>query len=156
MSKDRCYWDSDCFLGWLKEEPDKIDACRAVLEEAAGGRVLIITSALTIAEVLTVRGKERIDTRRREAVQAFFRREYIAVENVTRRIAEAAREVVWDHGIMAKDAVHVATALAINVRTLHTFDAGLLRKSGAVGQPPLVICRPFVPQGTLDFSSRVH
>lgn len=150
MSVERCYWDADCFLGWLQGEADKVDACRGVLEEASRGRLLIVTSALTIAEVLTVRGRERIGAAKRDRVTAFFRHEYITVENVTRRIAEAARDVVWNHGIMAKDAVHVATALAAKVPVLHTFDVNLQKRTGLVGSPPLTICRPFVTQGTLD------
>lgn len=43
------YWDSNAFLGWLAEEPDKIDYCRPVIEAAEAGKVRILTSTLTIA-----------------------------------------------------------------------------------------------------------
>ena len=52
------YWDSNAFLGWLAEEPDKIDYCRPVIEAAEAGSVRILTSALTIAEVLWIKGRE--------------------------------------------------------------------------------------------------
>ena len=66
------YWDADCFLGWLQEEADKVDACRGLLEEATKGRVLTVTSALTVAEVMTVRGRERIGAAKRDRVTVFF------------------------------------------------------------------------------------
>lgn len=150
--KSRFYWDSDCFLGWLQEEQDKVDDCRGVLDEAATGQATIITSALTIAEVLAMRGRMPIPVAQRTKVEAFFRRESIAVVNVTRRLAEAARGMVWDHGIAPKDALHVATALEAKVDSLHTFDAGLIRKNGLVGVPSLIICKPSVPQKTLDLT----
>ena len=40
------------FLGWLKKEPDKVSDCQPVLDAAERGDVTVITSALTIAEVL--------------------------------------------------------------------------------------------------------
>jgi len=46
------YWDSDPFLGWLQEEPDKVTACAGVVSDAENGQTIIVTSALTIAEVL--------------------------------------------------------------------------------------------------------
>jgi hypothetical protein len=36
-------------LGWLQAEPDKEECCRQVLEAVEDGKVLIVTSALTIA-----------------------------------------------------------------------------------------------------------
>jgi predicted nucleic acid-binding protein len=156
VSRERVYWDSDCFLGWLQAEPDKVDACREVLEEADAGRVIIVTSALTIAEVLAMRRREPIDRSRRENVEGFFRRSYIAVQNVTRTIAEHARSVVWDNGVLPKDAIHVATALATKVARLNTFDQGLLSKSGLIGSPALAICRPFVVSPKLDLRPPVQ
>ena len=145
----RHYWDSDCFLGWLQEEPDKVAGCRAVLDDAAAGNLQIVTSALTIAEVLAMRHRVPIPPALRGKVEAFFRNDYIAVINVTRRLAEAARGMVWDHGIAPKDAIHVATALETKVDSLHTFDGGLIGKTGLVGTPALVIAKPSIPQGRL-------
>ena len=48
----RRYWDTNCFLGVLKKEADKETACRAVIREAEAGKLRIVTSALTITEVL--------------------------------------------------------------------------------------------------------
>ena len=91
MSIDQRYWDSDCFLGWLQDEADKVESCRQVLAAAEDGKVLIVTSALTIAEVLALRGRLKIPATERSKVEGFFRNEYIVVRNITRRISEAAR-----------------------------------------------------------------
>lgn len=72
MTGNPRYWDTDCFLGWLQSESDKEDMCRAVLESAEKGNILIVTSALTIAEVLMLRGRKPISKRDREKVERFF------------------------------------------------------------------------------------
>ena len=73
------YWDSDCFLGWLQAEADKEKECRAVLEAAKDGKVCTVTSALTIAEVLMLKGKKPIPNADRAKVEAFFRNDFMHV-----------------------------------------------------------------------------
>lgn len=152
MTVERIYWDSDVFLAWFQGEEGKADLCRVTLERAEANRVLIVASALVLAEVLWLRGSPPIPKDRAEIVQKFFRRSYIRMFNLTRSLAEAAQVLVWDHKIRPKDAIHVATALAANVDALETFDEDLIRKTGTVGTPSLVIRRPQPPrQGRLDF-----
>lgn len=142
MTIEKIYWDSDAFLGWLQEESGKVEKCDGVIQRAERGDVLIVTSALTLAEVLWMRGGPRIAKEKADLVQRFFRRSYIRVYNVTRRISESAQTLVWDHGIKPKDALHVATALHLEASALETFDDDLIGKSGTVGQPLLLIRRP--------------
>lgn len=124
------YWDSDCFLGWLLGEADKVDGCRQVLDAADEGRVRIFTSTLTIAEVLHLRGRPGIDANQRQAVQRFFDRRYIVPVPLMREVAELARDLHWEQNIAPKDAVHVASALSAGLELLNTFDRGLLDKTG--------------------------
>ena len=142
MSVDRRYWDSDCFLGWLLAEKDKEDACRQVLEAAEDGKVIIVTSALTIAEVLALRGKDKIPSGNRAKVEAFFKNDYIDVRNITRRVAEAARSYVWDYSVEPKDALHIATAIDCKLNLMNSFDKPLCKKSGMIGSPKLAIEPP--------------
>lgn len=58
--KDRIYWDSDCFLGWLQGEPGKEKLCHDTIEKAKKREVLIVTSALTLTEVLAVKKLKKI------------------------------------------------------------------------------------------------
>lgn len=142
MTVEKFYWDSDCFLGYLQAEPGKVEKCDGVLERAERGEVLIVTSALTIAEVLWMRGAPRLTKDKAATVQKFFRKSFIRVVNVTRKVSEAAQIYVWDNDIRPKDAIHVATAIAFSCDVLETFDAGLIGKSGKVGNPLLLIREP--------------
>jgi predicted nucleic acid-binding protein len=133
LTAESRYWDSDCFLGWLQAEPDKEDLCRAVLQSAEDGKILIVTSALTLAEVLMTRGRPRIPASDREKVEKFFRSNYIVVRNITRRVAELGRTLVWDHKIAPKDALHLATAIDSKLVLMNTFDKPLIKKCGRHG-----------------------
>ncbi len=57
------------FLGFLNAEADKLQRCENVLHEAENGRARIVTSAITLAEVIYIKGGTKPDaqTRPREA-----------------------------------------------------------------------------------------
>jgi predicted nucleic acid-binding protein len=82
-----------------------------------------------------------------QIIRQFFDRSFIEVQNVTRRIGESARQLLWSHEhLKYKDAIHVATALVSNVDALHTYDNDLLRLDGQYGAPRLTIVQPPAPQ----------
>ena len=151
MTKDLRYWDSDAFIGYLGQEPDKQAACMAVMKEAAAGKLLIVTSALTLAEVIKLRKHKPIRPEKRIVITEFFKHQYISVRNVNRALAEEARNLVWDYNVDPKDAIHVATALRFGIPRLETFDGGLHKLDGRLGTPPLSIGTPSVLQQVLDF-----
>lgn len=132
MAKDLFYWDANSFSGYLNAEPDKIAECEVVLKEAEKGHVLIVTSALTLAEVLHIKNGPRLDASDRETIDQFFKADYIAVRNVTRSISDIARDVYWDFGIEPKDAVHIATAAFHKIPIIHTFDRPLIARNGII------------------------
>ena len=68
--------------------------------------------------------------------------EWIAVVTVDRPIAERARELVWNHRVQPKDAIHVATALDSDVEQFDTYDGKLIALSGTIGNPALIIGNP--------------
>ena len=142
MTIEKIYWDSACFLSHFNAEVGQTEKCDGVLERAERGEVLIVTSALTLAEVLWMRGEQKLPREKAELVQRFFRRSYIRVYNVSRKLAEAAQSLVWDNSIKPKDAIHVATAIHLGADALETFDKNLLSKSGTVGKPLLLIREP--------------
>lgn len=78
--------------------------------------------------------------------EEIFRRSFLRVRNVTRRTAELAQDLVWDHQIRPKDAIHVATGLEARAVILETFDDLLIGKSGSIGEPPLIIRAPIGPE----------
>lgn len=141
MSTEIIYWDSDAFLGWFQEEAGKVELCEGTLERAKNGEIIIVTSALTLAEVLWMRNNPPIVKDKADIVGRFFRRSYFRVRNVTRTIAESAQDLVWSHSIKPKDAIHVATAIDANATVLETFDDLLIKKSGTVGGTPYLVIR---------------
>jgi predicted nucleic acid-binding protein len=136
------YWDSTCFLCWLKDEPDK-ETCNGVVEAAKKGEVLIVTSALTLAEVIKLKHKVPIPQEDAERVKEFFERhDVIEVRQVDRRIAEEARQLVWNYGTEPKDAIHLATALRYHITVFDTLDGPLIKLNGKLGNPPMRIGKP--------------
>ena len=149
MSRELRYWDSNAFLAYFQEEAGRVDSCEAVLAEAEKGKLLIVTCALTLAEVLALRGAERLPPtpEMKRKVVDFFKNEYVAVVNVSRDVAELARDLVWDLGVKPKDAVHVACALTVEAPIFETFDKPLIRKSRRLGgKPPMIIREPPPPE----------
>ena len=63
-------------------------------------------------------GRCHSGARAKRRVIEFFKNEYISVQNVTREVAEVARDLVWDKKIKPKDAVHVASAIAAGCQIL--------------------------------------
>lgn len=146
----RRYWDSNCFLAWLQEEEGRADRCQDVLSLVERGEEEIVTSVFTLTEVLRLKPRDALPAERRSSVEALFNRRSIQTMMLTRRIAEMARDLVWDHGIAPRDSVHVASALAAKAVVLNTFDNPLIAKSGLIGNPPLVIEEPTVEEPEFD------
>ena len=148
---DRIYWDSCIYIEYLRGGHETANAMRAILRAWENGQVTLVTSALTLAEVLWFKcggRREWIDEPQRGELSNLFSEirgndsELIIVE-LSRRIAEATRELCWSFRIRPKDAVHVASALEANCPVLHTHDAELRKSSEKVGgDPPLKIALP--------------
>ena len=151
---DYRYWDSATFLGWLSEEPDKVPEIKPVLDAAEAGTVMLVTSALTIPEVLWLRGHKKMPAEQAHKVEAFFKHGWIVVRELDRFIAEDARALVWHKNVRPKDAIHLATALRqeVAIDQFDTFDDGLIKLSGTLGDPPLTIGQPNLPM-PLPFES---
>lgn len=151
MTADRRYWDADVFLGWLVNDPEKAPKCQGVLAQAEAGRVQIATSALTLTEVIRLKGRPRIAREQEDAIRAFFEHDWIVVRDVDRFVAEEARELVWSYNVHPKDSIHLATALGLRLSQFDTFDRGLHKLSGKLGKPELMVSPPNVPyQPELD------
>jgi predicted nucleic acid-binding protein len=147
--KEPRYWDSDCFLTWLKGEKTKKSSCQGVIERAEAGKILIVTSALTLAEVIKLKGKPPIPKTDAQKIKDFFMQEFISIRNVDRFIAELGRTFMWHHKkLKHKDAIHIATAATYHITTLDTFDEDLIKLSGKLGNPPIKIGVPDIPYQT--------
>jgi len=143
LSVEKRYWDSTVIIAYLNNERDRAPICKAILDAAERGEIQIIISALVIAECLKYKGAKPIGKDNRKKVLEFFQNDYIKVRNVDRWIAKDAQELYWEENIPPKDAIHVATALKSKVDVMETYDEDdLIKKSGKVGAPPLLIRAP--------------
>lgn len=145
MAADRRYWDSNAFLGWLNAERDKVGKCEGVLHAAEEGSIEIVTSAITLTEVIKLKGDKPIPKDKEETIRDFFEQPWILVREVDRFVAEDARHLIWAHGIKPKDAIHLATALRLKLSVMDTFDDELIALSGKLGNPRLSIGYPNLP-----------
>lgn len=71
---ERRYWDSNCFIAWLKGEEGRADACNDVLATAYKGGIVIVTSAITLAEVVrpTQKGPRVVTEELDAKIHTFF------------------------------------------------------------------------------------
>jgi predicted nucleic acid-binding protein len=138
---DRRYWDSSCFIAWLAQEAGRYEDCGSILKAAEDGKLEIVTSALTVTEVLWPKGRDKLSRDLRAQVNTFFRHRWITIVQVDRLLAEEAQDFVWDRNIHPKDAIHVASAIRARVYALETYDGGLIQSSGHVGGVPLLEIR---------------
>ena len=152
------YWDACTFLGLINQEAGKHSDCRAVCADVERGEIQIVTSFLTFTEVFKVKcegAAKPLSQEGEDTVAAFFSSEKITPRVVDRQIAEAARQLMRRHPECKKpnDAIHLATALRMNVEEMHTYDGsdllGLDKKIARSDGEMLVICRPYVAQPDL-------
>lgn len=129
-TREVVYWDTVAFLGLLNRitEPENCDLCEDVWAAAQAGKMFIMTSTLTVAEVVYLKGTPKLDPSKRPSINKFFQNPFLIQKPLTRIIAELARDIVWDSSVKPKDAIHVATAGYYRVSILHTFDDGLLNQ----------------------------
>ncbi len=126
---------------------DREMLCRAVIAQAELGKIEIVTSCLSYAEVCRDRNRSRTE---KDKIAAYFEHDYILPTPVDRQVGEAARVLMLSNfaGLKPPDAIHIASAAVANVREMHTFDEKLLnlhekvaRKDGTL----LKIVKPNVP-----------
>ena len=149
------YWDSCLFIDLIGRTGGYLTVLDQMCEAAKQKEIILVTSALTLAEVLGRRDtpakpggpNRRISEEEEQKVIAFFKHEYISIRPFDRFIGEEAGRIARKHSLWPRDAIHVATAVHNRVPVLQTTDGqkssrGLLNKNGKIGAPPLKIELP--------------
>jgi predicted nucleic acid-binding protein len=142
MPTPRVYWDTCLFIDLLQRTPERIEILSEYIAEAQKGKLCLVTSAFTLAEVVKVgRALPEEDER---IIRDFFENPYILIQQLDRAVAEIARGIVRSHShIKPPDAVHIASAVVAEAPTLLTYDREhLIPKSELIGSPPLKIEEP--------------
>jgi predicted nucleic acid-binding protein len=128
-----------------------VNDCRSIWKEAESGDTLIYTSFLTFVEVFKVKCEgpaKPLSEDGDKQMEQLLRQKWIRPIVVDERISVAARRLMRYHSECKKpaDGIHLATALALNVDEMHTFDGpDLLKLDGKVVRAdgkPLKICVP--------------
>lgn len=123
-----CYWDSSCFLGFLNAEDDILQGCLTVLHEAEAGRLRIAVSTVAFAEVVHIKGFDRLDASKQVAISNFFDHSWLIPVDVTLGVARKAQELMWKQGSLRPyDAIHIATALQVSAVVIHSKDTNFVR-----------------------------
>jgi hypothetical protein len=159
------YWDSCIFFAWIKDEllPESVKkGIEQTIEKAYKGEAVIATSVVALTEVL----QSKMTADQKEKFKEIFHHPHLQMVDVDRRIAAKAA-VVREHYdtrtydkngnklggsfMSLGDSLHVATAIHISVREMHTLDGAgkhtkrldLLKLNGNVAGIKLVIVQPY-------------
>lgn len=129
------YWDSSVFVALLNDEPGRGENLEQIIDEAEAGEVYIVTSSFTLVEVIKYKGSIPIKIAAQKTVTEFFRKDYFRFVDATRKITEAARDLIWaSPSLNPKDAVHLASAIEFarkeRLDCIHSYDTDFLKLSG--------------------------
>lgn len=120
------YWDACVFISILKgDHKTHKDILSELRNEAKLGNMKIVTSTLTLAEVVKPRqcdGRQLTQSERR-LVEDSFKDNNIILLDVTQKITVRSREIQWGTNVKPVDAIHLATAEYAKVDFFDTFDA---------------------------------
>ena len=144
MPPSRRLWDSSVVIGFLSGNPALAETCPQVISAAARGEIEIVVSTMAATEVAYLEGLDDHDSELK--IREFLGRDYVIPVALDVRVASVARELVRRYRdgpkLAPADAIHLATALQLNIPILETMDQDLLRLCGIEGVSPITIRRP--------------
>ena len=149
------YWDSSVFIAFFKPEAGRVDAVTQFLEEAEAGEVVIVTSFMTITEVIKIQDRKPKSEEEQRKIIRFFQKDFFEWVNFDRQTAELSRQLIWKHdGLKSKDAVHIASAIqatsqGVKFDAVHAYDAIFASLSGKVDGLNCPMEQPLPPQLTM-------
>ncbi len=154
------YWDSSVFCAFFSKETGRYESILPFLSDAESGNVKIVTSYVTITEVIKLDDEKPIDEASRRTISKFFERSCFEWVSFDREIAEKSRQLMWDHaGLKSKDAIHLASAISIagegvELDAVHAYDGVFEKLSGKVDDLRCPMGKPIPPQMQLDLGDK--
>lgn len=115
------------WIALIKREHGRFDACAHLIERAQRGEIEIWTSAFTYAEVYKKNcsgTQASIDAVDDKSFEDYIEQEFVQLVQVDADVGRVARRLLRQYPGIGKpqDAVHVASAVLMDVHELHTFD----------------------------------
>ena len=110
----KLYWDAGVFCSFFnaKFEPERARIVHELLKEAESGMISIITSTISLVEVLKLDRAHPLTKDAEGKIIAFFEKPYIQLVAADRLICEEARHLIWKYPALEyKDAIHLASAI---------------------------------------------
>lgn len=136
-------WETNCFLALFNKEQGRVDICNAIIESAKKGEIKLYTSYLTICECAKI--KDEYASEAEEIIAKFFKHKYIIPVAISYKVSRITRNLVREHKLEVKDAIHLATAISIKADELQTWDGDdLLKLNGKIPNIKLEIVEPAV------------
>lgn len=140
----RIYWDSSVFLSYINGDPDRLPTIDALLAQASESKVHIVSSVISIAEVVFAAEEQEqreLDPQVVERIESIlYDRSVVTLVEVTPTIARNARDIQRDgkfagRSVKPMDALHLATATSLDPppSEIHTYDSSWPRWAEALG-----------------------
>lgn len=140
--RPRLYWDSCCFISYLNGDATRSEL-RTLMADAQAGGVLIVTSAISVAEVAYVAPESPgrpLDPDVERRIEDMWRwRQAIRLVEVQAGLAARARALLrhaltngWERN--PRDAIHLASARQVSASTVHTYDQRWDRYAQVIGR----------------------
>jgi predicted nucleic acid-binding protein len=138
------YWDANVLCSYVQDLPCRAETVEDLLDRARAGVFAPVTSVLSIAEVafaLDEYEEQELSEQAEEMIEELWRpgspitlvEFYEAIAHNARYLVRQGR--VTDRALKPMDAIHLATALRLQVADFHTYDEKLHRWSGVLGFP---------------------
>lgn len=154
---DRFYWDSNVWISQIQNETsvrlkdgtveNRVLLGRPIIENAERGQAEIVTSTLSLVEVIKPSRQDSTGLDNNRKIEAFFENDYILLVHLNIEVVTKARELMQARhaGLKPPDALHIASAIIANADEMHAFDGNVLDLNGKLERADgkkLIICKP--------------
>jgi hypothetical protein len=136
MAKAKLYsWDSRVFITLFNDEPGADDV-QHFLDEAENEEVVFIVSSIVPVEVLKMKGQRPIGQKDQAKIREFFQKDYFRWVDLSKKVGEIAQDLIWNHNLWPKDAIHLASAIEfetlskLKLDAIHSYDGDFLGLNG--------------------------
>ncbi|TMC21894.1 MAG: type II toxin-antitoxin system VapC family toxin [Chloroflexi bacterium] len=103
--------DTAPFIYFIERKPIYVDTLRPFFQAVSRGDIRIVTSTVTLLEVLVVPLRNNEESVAQQYRDILFRTQGLTTYVVTRPIAEEAARLRAVHNLRTPDSIHMATAI---------------------------------------------